>query len=145
MTEKSTLEQAFELHQQQKLDEAEDFYKQALMQNPKNSQIYDLLGKLYFQKKDYKSSVEILERGLQIDEKDYELWFDYALSTKNLGECQRAKDAYYKALGLNPKLSDAYFNLAYLHYNDNEPDKAVECYKKYSASSLPFITISSMK
>lgn len=154
---------AFELHQNNKLDEAEKFYLEVLEDNPQNFDANNLLGLLYFQKNDfenaktyiknainikndpyfcdnlgrvytktgeYKNAIEILKRGLEQDSKNYSLWFDLAVAYRENHNWSEAKKAYLEVLKLNPKLHQAYFNLAYLCFNDSEPFKAVECYEK---------------
>lgn len=61
---------------------------------------------------------------------EYGKYFNQALEAKGLGEFKKAQKLYEKAIALKPDLSEAYFNLAYLKFNDSKPFEAIECYKK---------------
>ena len=41
-----------------------------------------------------------------------------AMAYKNHHDWDKAKESYYKAIELNPKSHEAYFNLAYLCFNE---------------------------
>ena len=45
--------QAFNLHQEGKLTAARDLYKEILSEDPKNHEVWDLLGVLYMQAEKY--------------------------------------------------------------------------------------------
>lgn len=154
--------EAFSYHQNGKLTQARDLYIEILQDEPKNAEVWDLLGVLYYQvtefleaemcikkalqikpnlyyienlalvymkKGEFKLSIELYQELLNHNEK-YEYWFNLAMSYKNMQQWDKAKNAYYKALELNPKSHESYYNLAYLCFNENRPQDAAECYKK---------------
>ena len=51
----------FSLHQEGKLEEAENAYKEALAQDSDNAEIYNLLGVLKLQQKDVISAISLVE------------------------------------------------------------------------------------
>ena len=137
---------AFSYHQSGKLTQARDLYMEILQDEPKNAEVWDLLGVLYYQVKDFFEAEMCIKKALQIEpnlyflenlamvyvqkgefqlavnlynellqhSEKYEYWFNLAMSYKNLHKWDEAKQAYYKALELNPKSHESYFNLAYL-------------------------------
>lgn len=169
METKEKFKTAFELHQNGKLNEAENLYLEIIKDNPQNYDANNLLGLLYFQKNDlnnaeiyiknaisikndpyycdnlakvyikekkFNEAITVLQQGLEQDSKNYSLWFDLALAYKGNLQWKEAKNAYKTVLTINPKLHQAYFNLAYLCFNDNEPEKAIKCYEK-ALETLP--------
>ncbi len=87
------------------------------------------LARLYMDKGDFKLAISIYE-DLVKHNSTYENWFNLAMSYKGNKNWNKAKDAYYKSLEINPNGYESYFNLAYLALNDNQPQVAVDCYKK---------------
>lgn len=87
------------------------------------------LARLYLSKGDFNLAISIYE-DLVKHNPTYENWFNLAMSYKGNKNWNKAKDAYYKSLEINPKGYESYFNLAYLALNDNQPQVAVDCYKK---------------
>ena len=55
----------FSLHQEGKLEEAENAYKEALAQDCDNAEIYNLLGVLKLQQKDVISAVNFVEKAVE--------------------------------------------------------------------------------
>jgi Flp pilus assembly protein TadD len=51
----------------------------------------------------------------------------------NLGRKQEAENAYRKALALNPRFTDAIFNLAAVQFNNNEFEEAYKTIQKIPA------------
>ena len=156
------LTKAYEFHNTGKLTDARNLYLEILNEEPQNAQVWDLLGVLYYQVKDYTQSETCIKKAIEISPRiyyienlarlyrdmgncetaislyedlvkanpTYENYFNLAMSYKSNLNWQKAKDAYYKALEVNPQGYESYFNLAYLAMNDNDPDEAVRCYKK---------------
>ena len=48
----------------------------------------------------------------------------------NLGEYQKAKECYEKAIKINPNYADAHYNLGVIFKELGENQKAKECYEK---------------
>lgn len=162
MQQSEKFNEAFSYHQSGKLTQARDLYMEILQDESKNAEVWDLLGVLYYQVKDFFEAEMCIKKALQIEpnlyflenlamvyvqkgefqlavnlynellqhSEKYEYWFNLAMSYKNLHKWDEAKQAYYKALELNPKSHESYFNLAYLCFNENRPQDAVDCYKK---------------
>lgn len=87
------------------------------------------LARLYLNKGDFNLAISLYE-DLTKHNPSYENWFNLAMSYKGNQNWDKAKEAYYNSLKINPNGYESYFNLAYLALNDNHPQEAVECYKK---------------
>jgi len=108
--------------------EAETCIKRAIELEPRLYYIENL-AKLYLQKGDFETAVMLYEDIVKVN-KTYENLFNLAMAYKNLQRIDDAERTYLEALKLNPNGHEAYYNLAYLAFYNNEPYKAVECYKK---------------
>ena len=58
---KEYIEKAFLLHNAGKIQEAKNFYKKIIGENPKDSEVLNLIGICEFQNKDFESSDKIKE------------------------------------------------------------------------------------
>ena len=114
---------------QNKLDAAEKYITKALSIR-KDSYFYENLARVYEYKKDYKTEIKLLERACKEVNCGFEIYFLLALAYINNIEYEKAEKAYLKALELNPKSEKACFNLASLYLFLNNPQKAIEYFKK---------------
>ncbi|MEM7283325.1 MAG: tetratricopeptide repeat protein [Pseudomonadota bacterium] len=62
-------------------------------------------------------------------------WFDLALDLENIGSHKEAREAYEKALELEPKYTDAHVNLGHLCHSLGELEEAESHYKRAIAAS----------
>lgn len=77
----------------------EDIYKEGLIKYPDNIRIYDDYGSfLYDYKKDYGSSVELWEKGYELNPKDASMNNNFALHYFHIGEYDKGWDYLQKAL-----------------------------------------------
>ena len=117
----SSLQQAIQLHQQGRLDEACQGYLKVLEQQPRHSQACYLLGVVYAQKKEYVAAEEWIQKSLALEPEN-------PVALCNLGNVQRetqqfkaAAQSYQHALKLNPELPEAHhaphelLNMGYRH------------------------------
>jgi tetratricopeptide (TPR) repeat protein len=79
-------------------DEAEDLIKRAIKIQPENGAYLDSLGWLYFQKKQFKRALEVLERAVTLAGDEGVIWEHVADTHVELGDLKKARDAYEKAL-----------------------------------------------
>lgn len=86
------------VEQGKNLDEAEELIKRALKIQPENGAYLDSLGWLYYQKKQYRRALEVLERAAALDSSEGVIWEHVADANLALGEKQKALEAYEKAL-----------------------------------------------
>lgn len=74
-----------------RLNDALNFYTQALQKNPNEDVLYRKLGKTYHNMKDYSSAEKNFKTYLETNSDDAEVWID-------LGEAQRCRGLYEKAI-----------------------------------------------
>ncbi len=108
--------------------EAELCLKKAISLKPRLYYIENL-ARLYLEKGEFKAAIALYEDIVKASS-TYENNFNLAMAYKGNHDWEKAKQAYYKSLEINPKGYESYFNLAYLELNENNPEKAVECYQK---------------
>ena len=68
---KEYFEKAFKLHNSNKIDEAKNFYKKIIAENPEDSEIYNLIGICEFQQMNYDKAVEEVKKAISIRKNQY--------------------------------------------------------------------------
>lgn len=127
-------------------DNAIKCYQQAIAANPKSQQFKDALEQAYVKKaepiiaaavakhqaKDYDAAIAGYTQALQITPNNASLWYNIASAEYAKQEYNRAKDAYQKALGLDPKgqVADWYL-IGAIDENFNRVPEALGEYQKY--------------
>jgi tetratricopeptide (TPR) repeat protein len=88
---------------------------------------YSYLGLCYSNKRDYASAIEIFLKGLNINERDYGLNYNLALSYYYNSELDKAEEYSYKAISIDGSILNAY-QLLYYMYNNNfaEPERSLK-------------------
>ena len=120
--------EAFSLHQNGQLTKARDLYKQILDKDPNNSEVWDLLGVLYYQAKKYPEAEQCIKKAIEIMPRIYYL--------ENLARLYRDKGDYKIAIALYEDIIkqsptyENYFNLAMSYRNANDFAHAKKMYYK---------------
>ncbi|MBO6256514.1 tetratricopeptide repeat protein [bacterium] len=120
---------AVNFHSSGNIAEAENFYLEVLKKDPNNINVLYNLGLVYYEKRDYKNEIKVLERAAQLSDSDYEIYFMLGLAYKNIFEFEKAERAYLRAIALEPENSKTYYNLAIVYLSLNQPEKAIENFK----------------
>lgn len=129
MQKSEKFQEAFSLHQNGKLTQARDLYLEILKTEPQNSEVWDLLGVLYYQVKEYMEAELCIKKAIEIKPEIY-YYENLAKLYLDKGEFDLAIQ-YYKGLSEGfPKNYEYQFNLAMAYKNHHDWDKAKECYKK---------------
>ena len=95
------------LAQQDRDDEALEYYQEALSLDEQNTYIHQALASLYRKMKAYEKAQEHIKRSLEIDDKNPITYFNYGNLLQDMGEKQKAKEMYKKALELDSTLDAA--------------------------------------
>lgn len=126
----SSLQQAIQLHQQGRLDEACQGYLKVLEQQPQHAQACYLLGVVYAQKKEYVAAEEWIQKSLALEPEN-------PVALCNLGNVQRetqqfkaAAQSYQHALKLNPELPEAHHNLGVAYREMGQIPEAIESFER---------------
>lgn len=124
---KEYIEKAFKLHNAGKIQEAKNFYKKIIGENPKDFEVLNLIGICDFQNKDYVSAQNYVTQAISIKpthyfyeilSQIYDAQNDYDKELSTLLEAQ-------KVIGLNYQLA---FRLAFLYKQLKDYDNAERYY-----------------
>ena len=129
-----TIKEAFDLavknHQNNNLQDAQNYYQQVLKIDPNHSQSLSNIAVIFSNLKEYQKAKECYEKAIKIDP-------NYIVAHNNLGnvfkeleEHQKAKKCYEKVIELDPNYIAAYNNLGNIFKELREFEKAKDCYVK---------------
>lgn len=120
-----SLEQGTKLFNERKLPEAKQIFESIFKSDDKNDTAAYYLGRIALMQDDYESSIDWLEKAIDIDENisDYHLWLGHANGIKaqrasvfkKPGAAKNVKKEYEKAVELNPDNVQARFGLLQFH------------------------------
>ena len=119
----------FSLHQEGKLEDAENAYNEALKNDSNNAEVLNLIGVLKLQKGEIDLAIEYVERAIQLKKESYffETLFQAYIRKKEYAKIAANKDLILK---LFPKNFSLLFNLAMAHKNLNDNKMAIHFYEK---------------
>ena len=128
------LKEAFNLaiqnHQNNNLQNAQDYYQKVLEIDPNYAPAYNNLGTIFQQLDNNQKAIKSYKKTIEIDP-------NYAIAHYNLGvifqklkENQKAKDCYEKAIEINPNHTNAHNNLGVIFQELKENQKAKNCFEK---------------
>lgn len=99
--------QAVALHQQGRLAEAEQLYRQILQIDPRLFPALFFLGMLRLEQGDSAEAASLLERAVMLNGRDPAAWLHYGLALQGQGQFEQAVTAQERALALQPGLIPA--------------------------------------
>jgi len=123
-----------ECYNEERLDDAEIFFKKALLENPDLAEAYINLGAIYFKKGDLIESINMNNKGLEILPKSPFVHSNIAFAYLQLGDSEKAITASNKALECDEKFIPAICNLAIAYIQKQDYDKSIQ----YSKKALEF-------
>lgn len=126
-----------------KTEEAENFYKEAIQLNPQNDDALDALGCLYGEKKDFTKAIECLEKAIAINPTAghyHDLSFIHQ-SNKNINEAIKYEQLALQNADKNNEKALFQAALAFLYSRQKKTDKALE----YIDSSIKLYPSSQVK
>lgn len=132
------INKAIRLHQEGKLDEAEQIYKSLLDKEPLNADAISLVGLIKYQKKELLQARKIIECALAIEEKS-EYLSNLILVYLDLGEYQEALRASNRALEINPFNAEAMHNKSLVLMKISEYAEVIELEQKAISIKNNFI------
>ncbi len=120
--------EAFEKHQNGSLTQARDLYLEILQEDSQNAEVWDLLGVLYYQVKDYLEAELCIKKAISINPRLYYL--------ENLARLYLEKGDFKLAIALyedlikHNKTYENNFNLAMSYRGNHDWEKAKQAYHK---------------
>jgi tetratricopeptide (TPR) repeat protein len=91
---------------------AEQFYLNAIKNDPNNKQAYEGLGRLYLQEKNFKEAAETFKFLTRLDSTKDTYWSNLGLSLYSIQQYKEAVQAYEKAISINNKIPPRWVNLS---------------------------------
>ena len=84
--------------------------EQLIKNNPSDVRYYLFLGDLYFSNEMTTEALAIYQKALELDDSDYEIWYNQGLAFRQLGRYEEAVVSFNKALELNPNDYEAWYD-----------------------------------
>ncbi len=106
------------------------YLEQAVKFAPKRTDVLNNLAVFYFNKKDYKQSIEMNKRTLEINPQSYEAWFNLGNAWMNLGNLELAKTAIEQAVKVKPDFALGYHSLGNIAYSQGRFESQISYYKE---------------
>lgn len=128
MNYKQTADRAYELHTQNKFEEAEQLYIELLNVSPDDANILNLYGLLCLSKGNFDKAISLLSRAVVLKESSY-IMANLAKAYLYNNEIKNAIKLFESASELEPN-DDIYYSLAIAYKKINNIDKAVKSYEK---------------
>ena len=129
-----TIQQAFELglqhHQAGRLREAEQLYRQVLVQQPKHFDALHLLGVIAHQVGRNDIAVDLIRRAISIIPNSPEAYSNLGIALKDKGQLDEAITAYQEAITLSPNVPEVHYNLGLALKDKGQLDEAVIAYRQ---------------
>jgi len=124
------MQSAFALHQQGRLTDAEEIYRQVLRSAPDHFGALSLLGTIACQKRDYARAAELLSKAVSINPHVPASHSNLAVALKELGRFEEARASCEKAIALKPDYAEAYYNRGLALKELGRPEEALASYDK---------------
>lgn len=123
------LQQAQQLHQAGKLEEAKTLYQQLLAEDPEQLEVLHALAVLYAQSKQYDQALSTLDKAIDIDSSSAPLYNSKGNVYLRRQQYDEAISQYQQAIQHDAHYAIAYNNLGKTYYSKNQLDKAREHYE----------------
>lgn len=120
--------QALEAHDK---PAAEKAYRRAIEADATDTDAYVNLSALLCEQGKCRDAVALLADAVQRLSDEPLLHFNLGIALEDLGRHAEAIESYERCIALNPELADAHFNLARIHEQVGQPQKALRHYGEY--------------
>jgi tetratricopeptide (TPR) repeat protein len=120
--------QALEAHDK---PAAEKAYRRAIAADVTDTDAYVNLSALLCEQGKCRDAVALLADAVQRLPDEPLLHFNQGIALEDLGRHAEAIESYERCIALNPDLADAHFNLARIHEQVGQPQKALRHYGEY--------------
>jgi tetratricopeptide (TPR) repeat protein len=118
------------LHQEERLDEAISWYRQALQHDARSARALCNLGQALLEKEEVDEALRYCEQAVQIEPNFAEAHNNLGNVLRKLERVEDSKDAYRRAAELKPNLAVAHSNLGAVLQQEGIYDEALACYQK---------------
>lgn len=129
---------AVQLHQSGKLDEAEAAYRQLLDISPENTDLLYLLGMIAVQKGAYEAGINYLYQAVKLSPDSIAYHFTLAHALQEAGHPKEAMERYKSVLQMDPSLPETYNNMGIISRRQGETTEAVSYFKQALEKNASF-------
>lgn len=130
MNSDEVIQSAIQYFQTGNLRQAEFICEKILKNQPNNVIALNLLGVIYYQFRDFNSSIECIQKAIQIDPYNPESYYNLGNAFKERGQFNEAIVQYKKALQFDSSFAAAYCNLGATFQDQGQFNEAIFSYKK---------------
>lgn len=123
------LAKALEAHKAGDWAKAEELYRSAIREDPKNADAFALLGTVLSEQKIFDEAIAFENEAIALDPTSGLLHFYRGNVLMAAGKIDEAIDAFHQAVKLEPKTPQFHFNLGNALSEKKDWKKAVECYR----------------
>lgn len=123
-------QQAYLLHQQGRLSDAEALYLKALNLTPKNADLLRMLGMLYLQQGSWQKGAQQTEASLKVNPNQPEALNNLGYALQNLNRFDEALVCYERAIGLNRGYAGAWYNRGNVLLSMQRYDESIASYRQ---------------
>lgn len=128
--EKTPREQADEYFESGELKKAENLYLKILGKDPDDAGIYNKLGLIYLQGKNFKDAKSALRQALKLEPENDTFYNNLGLLYYEMEDYDAAIEAYEKSVAINDKLPSRLVNLGLAYFMTKKYRKAADVYEK---------------
>ncbi len=121
---------ALQDHRANRLDTAEQLYRQVIEKQPDYSEALYNLGMLAQQKGELQEAQKHLSAASQVQPNSVKIWFSLGNLLQGQGQLPEAEAAYRKAIALRPDAGTIYNNLGYTLQQQEKWEDAIASYQK---------------
>jgi tetratricopeptide (TPR) repeat protein len=124
------LEEAWKIHQQGRVVEAEQIYRGVLDANPRDPAAWCYLGIALHDRKQYHAAVDAYRKAIELKPEFPIAWNNLGNSLRYLMEVEQADQAFLRAIALQPGYANAYRNRGTLHIWNGNLELARESFQE---------------
>ena len=120
----------YALSELNKLEEAIDSYRKAILLMPDDADIYYNLGLILSELREWDKAVHAYKRAIHLKPDDADAFFNLGLVLTELNKWDKAVDAYRKVIRLKPHYNYIYFELGFALYSQGKWNEAADAFSK---------------
>jgi len=124
------IQEAIQSHQSNRLDTAEQAYRDILNTHPNHSEALHLLGLIAQEKGNYSEAENLISKALQFSPLNSGYYNSLGITLQKMGQPEQAIANYKKALELSPGSAELYNNLANACSKQGRNDEALHFYRQ---------------
>jgi predicted O-linked N-acetylglucosamine transferase (SPINDLY family) len=124
------IQSAIDEYNKDRLEPAEALCNKILQKKPKHADSLNLLGLIFYERKNYDAAIGRIQKALQYDPNNFYFHNNLGTAYKAKMKLDEAITCYQKALQLNPNFADAHNNLGTVLQGKRYLDEAMTCYQK---------------